>query len=64
MIVFSFYVEHAVAMSHTRDLPDDPMEVDPAPSPLASTTTPPALEGLPFPGRLVDGVHEVVHYVM
>jgi hypothetical protein len=37
---------------------DDPMDVDPAPS---RSPSPSALQGLPFPGRLVDGVHEVVH---
>jgi hypothetical protein len=54
------YIEHALAMSFAQeassqplDPPDDPMEVDPAPLP--------ALEGLPFPGALANGAHEVVH---
>jgi len=63
--------ELSKASSRSLDLPDDPMEVDPAALPSASSSVLPvleglpgvlpALEGLPFLGRLVDGVHEVVH---
>lgn len=44
-------------------LPEAPMDVDvdPAPPRLPSPSLSPALQRLPFPGKLVDGVHEVVH---